>query len=368
MSSRVVRRSTWALLIAFLVVLSACSDASDSASEGTDGESDAVSSSEESEEFPVTVEDCNGLSFTYDEAPERLVPLSATAMEFLYWLEVEDRIAGTGEEPTGQVFPEQFREHAESVEALADPFVPGETYLGVTFETLLAADGDFVFTDFESTFASFSQEDLQEREIPSYFAFSVDCAEATNAPQTTLDLVYRDIENLGAIVGAPAKADEIVAEMEADVADVQERLDDLSDSDRPTVWLMIADNASDETPGPARGNRNVFNAIAEQAGGKNAFADADEGLVSGAGWEDVANTDPDVILMAAYGYGGPEDFDSAIEEGRELLQRNPAMRNLDAVTEDRILTIDYWLLGGGSVRNADAIVELAEGLHPDAFS
>ncbi len=352
------------VVVATLLV-AACAACGESASEettattadaATPGSSAAVAG------FPVTVADCKGLSQTYPAPPNRIVSLSASAMETLYWLGVGDRIVGTAEGPyTETQFPTQFRAAAKSVEVIADPYVPGQDYLGVTFERLLAKQADFVYSDFTTTFVSFSQAELKDRGIPSYLSFSTDCPEA--GAQTNLDLVYKEIRDVGQILGRSTEAEAVVAAMQNKLADVAANV---GSRPKPRVLYLGGDSITAEAPSSAIGNRHVVNAILGLAGAENVFDNLDTGYQE-VGWEEMAAQNPDVIVLTVGNYV-EGDYQQVIDKAKTVLREHPATRNLAAVVNDRIVDIDAWLTGAGGVRNADAVVDLARKFHPDAFS
>lgn len=343
--------------VMLLAVVTACGNAAPPGSESAAGAPAAAG-------FPVTVADCNGLESTFEQPPQRAVPLSAPMMEFLFWLGVQDRILATGEAPTGLAYPEQFRAGAERIEVIADPFVPGQDYLGVPFEALLEKQADFVVSDYTTTFVSFSQQDLTQRGIPSYLTVGNECTEGRTGPRVDLQAVQQDVENLGKVFGVPDRAAELVAGMDATVAGVAGRLP--GGADRPRVLYLSGEFMSADQPGSAYGNQHVLNAILELAGARNVFSDVDAAYQT-VGWEEMAARDPDVILVGGYGYGGQEDYDKVIAAARDTLATHPATRNLRVVTEGRVFDIDGWLVGAAGVRNADGVAAVARLVHPTAF-
>lgn len=311
--------------------------------------------------YPVEVADCNARPVALERPPTRVVPLSSPAMEFLFWLGVQDRIAATGEVPTGIGYPEQFRAQAAALEVIAEPFVPGQEHRGVAFESLLRVGADFVLTDYTSTFAAFDQDDLRQRGIPSYLTISNDCPAGLTGPQTDLRAAQKDIENLGRVFGVPERAAELIAKMNVTTDTVARALS--GSTERPTVLYLLGDYASDRDPGPAYGNRSVVNAIIELAGARNVFADLDVAFQS-VGWEEITARDPDVIIISSYGYGGRQDYDAIVARTRAQLATNPATRNLRAVTGGRIADVNAWLVDAAGVRSADGVAAVARIVHP----
>jgi iron complex transport system substrate-binding protein len=311
---------------------------------------------------PVTVTDCNGVDSTFDASPERVVTLTSPVLEMLFWLGVEDTVIGTGSPPEPGDFPPEFDDEGQDVPKLAGEYESG-AFEPVPREVLIGNSPDFVIGGFSSNFESegaASQEDLADRDIPSYLTFSLSCSSALTGPQEDLDLTYRDLENLGNVFGVQDRADELIDQMRDEVDGVQEQLAGVEE--RPTVFAFEFDEGTEQPY--ATGNRQTINAVINQAGGRNIFDDLDTDYER-VGWEEVVDRNPDVILIITYGEGDEQEDTAGVREAEEFLTSFEPIRNLDAVRNERFVNLLYEEGSAGGVRNAEAVRSLAEQLHPE---
>lgn len=311
---------------------------------------------------PVTVTDCNGVDSTFEAPPERVVTLTSPVLEMLFWLGVEGRVVGTGSPPEPGDFPDEFEAEALEVPRLAGEYESG-AFQPVPREILVGNSPDFVIGGFSSNFdaeGAASQDDLADRGIPSYLAFSLSCSSALTGPQEDLSLTYRDLENLGDVFGVRDRADELIADMEATVEDVQERLAEVDE--RPSVFAFEFDEGTEQPY--ATGNRQTINAVISQAGGRNVFEDLDTDYER-VGWEEVVSRDPEVILIITYAEGDAAADEASVAEAEEFLTTFEAIQSLGAVRDRRFVHLLYEEGSAGGVRNAEAIADLAEQLHPE---
>ena len=96
-------------------------------------------------------------------------------------------------------------------------------------------------------------------------------------------------------------------------------------------------------------------AIIEAAGGQNAMASLEMswGTTS---WENVAASEPDVIILLDYQTSGGAD------KLRQFLEQHPLMKLTPAVKHHRYLALQYAELTPGPA-NIDAVEKLAHVLH-----
>lgn len=333
-------------------------DAEDAAADGTS--TDAATVPETAPDDATTaVADCNGVETAVGEPPDRVVTLTGSVLEMIFWLGAEDRVIGAGTPPQPGTFPEQFDEAAQQVPKLSGEYEAG-AFQPVPREVLLGNDPDFVVGGFSSNFeaeGAATQDDLAERDIGSYLALSTSCTGVLSGAQEDLELVYQDLSNLGAVLGAEDVAEGLIEEMQAQVDEVAERTEE--GGGRPTVFAFEYDEGTD-TP-YATGNRQTINAVIELAGGRNAFADLDTDYER-VGWEEVVERDPDVILVITYADPTEEENEASVEEAEEFLTGFPPLANLEAITERRFTHLLYEEGSVGGVRNADAVTQLAGAL------
>jgi iron complex transport system substrate-binding protein len=346
------RRRVLGALAALALVVSACG--------GPSGVSNETVGTQQNYP-PTAVTDCNGRQATFSAPPKRVVALTTSVLELLYWLGVQDTIVGIGSPPKPGTFPPQFDAAVQKLPKLAGEYAPG-SYKPVAREQLLAAQPDFVIGGFSSNFDSngaTSQQELADAKVPSYLALSTSCSAATTSPRTGLDLVYRDLENLGRIFGVGDRATALINDMKRKTGDVTAKMTGVA---APSVFPFEFDEGT-QTP-YAPGNRQAINAVITLAGGRSIFADLDKAYQK-VSWEQVAQRNPDVILLIVYDEGNQAATDADFARAEQFVRTFPALAGTPAVRQGRFARLVYEQGSNGGVRNADAVVSLAHQLHPE---
>jgi len=156
--------------------------------------------------------------------------------------------------------------------------------------------------------------------------------------------MYADITNLGTIFGVEDKAAALVDGYKADLASFSEGLE-TGDALRVFVY-----DSGEDAPFTA-GRDAMPTALIEAAGGVNVMDDFEKswGVVT---WEEVVDRNPEVIVIVNYG-------EVTAAQKREFMMSNPAFAELDAVKNDRFVTLEYVEATPGP-RNIQAIKTLAE--------
>jgi iron complex transport system substrate-binding protein len=346
------RRGVLGSVVAVALALTACG--------GPSGTADATAGAQQ-HYAKTTVSDCNGRQAAFTAPPKRVVALTDSVLEMLFWLGVQDKVVGIGAPPKPGTFPPQFDAAVQKLPKLAGPYAPG-SYKPVSREQLLAARPDFVIGGWSSNFDSpgaTSQQELTDEKIPSYLALSTSCSAATTSPRTSLDVVYRDLENLGRIFGVSDRATKLIDQMKAKTGAVAAKLASVS---RPSVFPFEFDEGT-QTPS-APGNRQAINAVITMAGGRSIFADLNAAYQK-VSWEQIAQRNPDVILLIVYDQGNQAATDADFAKAEQFVRTFPALAGTPAVKQGRFAKLVYEQGSNGGVRNADAVVSLARQLHPE---
>jgi iron complex transport system substrate-binding protein len=310
---------------------------------------------------PVTVTDCGGRSARFSAPPKRVVALTSSVLEMLYWLGVQDTIVGIGTPPKPGTFPPRFDAAVRKLPKLAGSYQPG-AYQPVPREQLLAAQPDFVIGGFSSNFDSAGatrQQELTDLGAQSYLALSTSCSAAAKGPVNNLDLVYRDLENLGKVFGVRDRATSLVNGMKRRTHDTTRALSGV----RPVSVFPFEFDEGTQTP-YAPGNRQGINPVITRAGGRSIFANLDKAYQK-VSWEQVAQRDPDVILLIVYDKGNRARTDADFTAAEHFVRTFPALAGTSAVRHGKFARLVYEQGSQGGVRNADAIVSLAHQLHPE---
>ncbi|PIE76919.1 MAG: Fe3+-hydroxamate ABC transporter substrate-binding protein, partial [Clostridiales bacterium] len=98
--------------------------------------------------------------------------------------------------------------------------------------------------------------------------------------------------------------------------------------------------------------------IIAKAGGHNVFSDIEKTWVR-VSWEEVVESNPDVIVINNYG-------DTTAEDKIKALKENPALSGITAVKEDRFVVLPLPSVFTG-IRNGAAIEYLAKEFYPEVF-
>ena len=94
----------------------------------------------------------------------------------------------------------------------------------------------------------------------------------------------------------------------------------------------------------------LANNLIELAGGHNIFGKENQPYIN-ATWESVVAENPEVIVVTDYLAGSP------VEEKIEFLKSHPALKNVDAIKNDRIYVIGLADISPG-VRNSQVIEKM----------
>ncbi|WP_220710271.1 ABC transporter substrate-binding protein [Enterobacter cancerogenus] len=296
-------------------------------------------------DFPVTVESC-GTPVTFSAPPRRAIINDLNMAEMAFALHLQDRIVGlTGISGWYKMTPD-FRQAMGAIPELA-PKYP-------SLETLLAAEPDFFFAGWnygmkvggEVTPATLAKYSVKT------FVLSESCVfTAAHKKKATMDLLYGDVLTLGRIFGKRNEAQTLVEGW-------KQRLSALPKPATGARPLKVFVYDSGEDKPFTSGQYAMPTAIIEAAGGKNAMEalDISWGTTS---WENVAASEPDVIILLDYQTG------SGADALRRVLENHPLMKLTPAVKQGRYLKLQYAELTPGPA-NIAAVEKLARTLYPQA--
>lgn len=296
-------------------------------------------------DFPVTVESC-GTPVTFSAPPRRAIINDLNMAEMAFALHLQDRIVGlTGISGWYKMTPD-FRQAMGAIPELA-PKYP-------SLETLLAAEPDFFFAGWN--YGMKVGGEVTPGTLAKYgvktFVLSESCVfTAAHKKKATMDLLYGDVLTLGRIFGKRNEAQTLVEGW-------KQRLSALpkpATGARP-LKVFVYDSGEDK---PFTSGRYAMpTAIIEAAGGKNAMEalDISWGTTS---WENVAASEPDVIILLDYQTG------SGADALRRVLENHPLMKLTPAVKQGRYLKLQYAELTPGPA-NIAAVEKLARTLYPQA--
>jgi iron complex transport system substrate-binding protein len=299
--------------------------------------------------YPVTVTSC-GVPVTYDQAPARAVSNDINTTEDMLALGLESRMVGDfgvdGDGPLGQPVPAQYLAGFRKVRDVSPDYF--------TLEELVGLHPDFLFAGWNyglqigtnltpAGLATFGIKTLALTESCAHVQASTD--------SVSIDDTYEDLRNLGEIFGVEQRAERVIAGMQAQVASVRSKVENLKGV---TVFDYDSGQAAPFTgPGLA-----MPTALISLGGGENIFGSLRQSWTS-VSWEQVVADDPQCIIIN--NYGSP----TAAEKER-FLESDEVTENLTAVKNHCFLALSYDEVTP-SPRNAEAVAAIARWLHPQAF-
>lgn len=284
-----------------------------------------VERSEDAKSAAVTLTNC-GREVTYEKVPERVVTNDVGITELMLALGLEDRMAGFAmPDDKGDLSDVPWKDGYDKVRWLSKD--------QLTKENVLDARADLVFAGWNYGFreeGGFTPEALGKLGIPSYI-LTESCrnsrTKSSRGIMPPLDALYADLTNLGKLFGVEKRAAALIADFKKRIADVRAKAP--SGTDRPTVFLYDSGRDQPFTSGRYAAPEQIIT----ESGGVNVMHDVADSWTT-VGWESVVERNPDVILVCDYG-------DVSAEEKKKFLLSHPPLRDVSAVKNRRIFTLDY---------------------------
>ncbi|MDG0982156.1 MAG: ABC transporter substrate-binding protein [Tateyamaria sp.] len=213
-------------------------------------------------------------------------------------------------------------------------------------EVLIGADADFFFAGWNygmKVGGEVTPDTLAPFGIQVY-ELTESCIHVGKKAAASMNDMYNDLRNLGLIFDLGNKAENLVSAYEKDLNDYLASLETLNFAPRVFVYDSGEDVAF------TAGRYAMPNALIEAAGGSNIMKDFQKSWAT-VTWEAVIERNPEVIVIVNYG-------EVSAEEKRAFMISNPAFSNIDAVKNDRFVTLEYVEATPGP-RNIGAIKKLA---------
>lgn len=288
----------------------------------------------------TTIQSCDR-SVTFDAPPQAAISNDINLTEMMLVLGLTDHMVGyTGISGWNKLDPEM----TAGVAALPEL---SEKY--PSKEVLIGADADFYFAGWNYGMrvgGEVTPETLAPFGIQVY-ELSESCIHIGEKDAATMDDMYNDLRNLGAIFDVSDRADALIAAYQADLSAFMAEQPALEVAPRVFVY-----DSGEDAPFTA-GRYAMPNALIEAAGGVNIMNDFDKSWAT-VGWEAVVERNPEFIVIVNYG-------DVTAEQKRAFMMSNPAFAEIDAVKNDRFVVLEYVEATPGP-RNIAAVKKLAAGL------
>ena len=285
----------------------------------------------------TTVESCNRI-VTFDEPPKKAISNDVNLTEMMLVLGLADRMVGYTGISGWKTLDEEMRAGVKELPELSQKY-PSK-------EVLVGADADFFFAGWNygmKVGGEVTPETLEPFGIKVY-ELTESCIHIMNKSKANMEDMYNDLLNLGLIFRVEDKANKLINKYRMEIQELTKNIN----TDDP-LRVFVYDSGED-TPFTA-GFYAMPTALIEASGGKNIMNDFKKswGTVT---WEEVIDRNPEVIVIVNYG-------NVTAEQKKEFMMSNPAFAGIDAVKNNRFVTLEYVEATPGP-RNIKAIKKLSE--------
>ena len=286
----------------------------------------------------VTVQSCNR-SVTFEKPPERAISNDVNLTEMMLVLGLADRMVGYTGISGWKTLDAKMRSGVKALPELSAKY-PSK-------EVLVGADADFFFAGWNygmKVGGEVTPETLAPFGIKVY-ELNESCAHVMQKEKANITDMYTDLLNLGEIFNVEDQAKKLIGGYKSELKDLTKTL---TKSEKP-LRVFVYDSGED-VPFTA-GRYAMPTALIEAAGGKNIMDDFEKswGTVT---WEEVVERNPEIIVIINYG-------NVTAEEKRDFMISNPAFSGLDAIKNNKFVTLEYVEATPGP-RNVKAIKTLAQ--------
>ena len=273
---------------------------------------------------PGTYTDDMGREVSIDKVPQRIVSHVPSITETLFALGLGDRVVGVSD----------YCDYPE--EAKLKPSIGN--YFNPSLEPIVALEPDLVLTDGHS-------ESIKGLEALGIAFFVIDPKD--------IDGILEDIELLGKITGVQKKARALVSEINGRFAQIASQVEGA-----PRVRVFYVFDATDLNNPWTAGPGSFVDALITMAGGENIAAQAPGAWVQFS-VEQLVSSDPEIIMI--------DTIHGTAIVSEEELRAHPAWREITAVKQRRIYTVDGDLVNRSGPRIVEGLEEIAKIIHPELF-
>ena len=284
----------------------------------------------------TSVKSCNR-TVTFDSPPKRAISNDVNLTEMMLVLGLADHMVGYTGISGWKTLDEEMRANVKQLPELSSKYP--------TKEVIVGANADFFFAGWNygmKVGGEVTPETLEPFGVKVY-ELTESCTHIMKKGKASIDDMYADLLNLGSIFNVEDKAEKLVSDYKAELKSFKDNLE----TGEP-VRAFVYDSGED-TPFTA-GLYAMPTALIEAAGGVNVMNGFEKswGTVT---WEEVVAQNPEVIIIVNYG-------SVTAEQKRDFMMSNPAFANIEAVKNDRFVTLEYVEATPGP-RNIKAIKTLA---------
>lgn len=340
-----MKRSTFLKSLAALALaaqMAGCAGSTLPASSVTP-DSAVPASSESSSHYPVTITNYNyagePVTYTYTEAPRRVVAVYQGSIESMIALGLEDRvIASYGLD--NQV-KEEWQDGFARMNYQEEVFAPDQ-------ETMTLLQPDFILS-WGSLFSDKNIGDTAGWNAKGVGTYMNSNTRPGGFPRT-LENEYTDLLNLGKIFDVEDRAEALVAEMQAEIDTTLAAAEG-----RPAVKAAVLEPISGTVTN--YGADTLAGDMVTQLGGQLVQPEGSE-----MSKEALVTADPDVIFVVYMAYAG-DSPEEVIAAQLAAITEDPALASLSAVRNGRVYPVMLGDIYAAGPRTVDGIRTIAAGLY-----
>ncbi|MBN1298598.1 MAG: ABC transporter substrate-binding protein [Actinobacteria bacterium] len=330
--------ASFAVLLMFLTVFSMISCKTEVAAIETAAEESIETTPQSSEEkqepeetaaettAEIILTDGLGNEVKMVSAAEKIIVFVPSALEILSGIGAMDKVIGVDNWSIDMGDP-----LAEGLEGFGD-------FQGLNMEKIAAADPDIIIG-----LIGWAEEDIKKLEELGIKLYIVDA--------NTVDEVYREILNMGALTAMTEEAQALKNELETKIDEIEVKTADLAEDEKPKVFYEVWND-----PLMSAGKDTFINELIEHAGGINIVAQ--DGLE---GWpeysvESLIKNNPDVIIAP-----------TSLAADASVILSDSRFSDLNAVVNERVYIVPDNPVIRPSQNISKGLMMLAQALHPDIF-
>ncbi|MEM7170330.1 MAG: ABC transporter substrate-binding protein [Pseudomonadota bacterium] len=285
--------------------------------------------------YPFSIQNC-GHEITFANAPTSTVTVGQSTTEILYLLGLGDKVTGTSVW-FNPVLPE-FETLNDGIERLSDN--------DPSFEAIVNKKPELVTIMYEWHIGPegiiATRESFHDVNVPTY-VMPTDCEakdntvgiDGTRSELFATDQLYKGIGELAAIYNANDAGTKLIDDLKGREAAAINKASNLNlpEGTSAVFWFSSADMESDPY---VAGQKGVSAYLMDKLGVENVVQSDEEWPL--VGWETIAKADPDFIVVAEMDRRRfPADD---VEKKLEFLNSDPVAKEMTAVKEGRVITID----------------------------
>lgn len=341
-----MKRSVFLKAVAALALgaqLAACAGSLPASSVTPD--SAPAASSGGSGHYPVTITNYNyagePVTYTYTQAPRRVVAVYQGSIESMIALGLEDRVVASY--GLDNQVKEEWQDGFARMHYQEEVFAPDR-------ETVTLLQPDLILS-WGSLFSEKNLGDTTGWNAKGVGTYMNSNTRPGGYPRT-LENEYTDLLNLGKIFDVEDRAEALVAEMQEEIESTLAAVEG-----RPAVKAAVVEPISGTVTN--YGADTLAGDMVTQLGGELVQPEGSE-----MSKEALVTADPEVIFVVYMAYAG-DDPETVIAEQLAAITEDPALASLSAVRNGRVYPVMLGDIYAAGPRTVDGIRTMAAGLYGD---